>query len=318
MIQDKNTEVTSIETKSPSITTSKRSRQTELSFFRKVSFVFPAMMLLLLLTGYPLVQVIQMSFFSYKDTANPTFTGLKNYSLFLQDPLFWNALGNTLFFTVISVVFGFLIGLTLALLLNQPINSKIKGIFRSVIMFPWLFSSTVVAAAWMLIFNPFGLLNWILRGIGFTELSQIAWLGDEQFALLGVTIANIWRGFPFMMLMLLAGLQTISNDLYEAAEIDGAGFFQKLFYITIPQLKPIILTITTLELIWNFRSFDLVFLMTGGGPMYSTEVLSTYIYQYAFRTLDFGYASATAIFMLIVMLLVSVLYLRASVSKEGK
>jgi multiple sugar transport system permease protein len=318
MIQNKNTGITSIETKSTISKTPRIRRQTELSFFRKVSFVFPAMMLLLLLTGYPLVQVIQMSFYSYKDTANPTFSGLLNYSLFLQDPLFWNALGNTLFFTIISVVFGFLIGLTLALLLNQPIHSKVKGVFRSVIMFPWLFSSTVVAAAWMLIFNPFGLLNWILSGIGLTELSQTAWLGNEQFALLGVTVANIWRGFPFMMLMLLAGLQTISNDLYEAAEIDGAGFFQKLIYITLPQLKPIILTITTLELIWNVRSFDLVFLMTGGGPMNSTEVLSTYIYQYAFRSLDFGYASATAIFMLIVMVLISILYLRASIGKEGK
>jgi multiple sugar transport system permease protein len=318
MYQDKNPEMATGKSKVITMKSPRRSRHTELSFFRKVSFVFPAMILLLLLTGYPLVQVIQMSFYSYKDTNNPTFTGLSNYSLFLKDPLFWNALGNTLFFTIISVVFGFLIGLTLALLLNQPIHSKIKGVFRSVIMFPWLFSSTVVAATWMLIFNPFGLLNWILKGVGLAELSQNAWLGNEQFALIGVTVANIWRGFPFMMLMLLAGLQTISNDLYEAAEIDGAGFFQKLFYITLPQLKPIILTITTLEFIWNFRSFDLVFLMTGGGPMNSTEVLSTYIYQYAFRTLDFGYASATAIFMLIVMVLVSILYLRASISKEDR
>lgn len=287
-------------------------------YFRKVSFILPAITLLLLLTAYPLYQVILMSFYDYTDKANPIFAGIKNYTEFIVDPLFWNALGNTVVFTIVSVFSGLSIGLIFALLLNQQINTKFRAIFRSVLMFPWLTSSTVVAAIFMLIFNPFGLVNKFLSSIGFTELSQTAWLGDENTALLAVIVANIWRGFPFMMLMLLAGLQTISNDLYEAAEIDGAGFFKKLFYITIPQLKNIILTLVILEFIWNFRSFDLVFLMTGGGPMNSTEVLSTYIYHHAFRTLDFGYASATAIFMLLIMVALSFFYLKSSIKKEGE
>lgn len=287
-------------------------------YFRKVSFILPAITLLLLLTAYPLYQVILMSFYDYTDKANPIFAGIKNYTEFIVDPMFWNALGNTVVFTIVSVFFGLSIGLIFALLLNQQINTKFRAIFRSVLMFPWLTSSTVVAAIFMLLFNPFGLVNKFLRSLGFTELSQTAWLGDENTALLAVIVANIWRGFPFMMLMLLAGLQTISNDLYEAADIDGAGFFKKLFYITIPQLKNIILTLVILEFIWNFRSFDLVFLMTGGGPMNSTEVLSTYIYHHAFRTLDFGYASATAIFMLLIMVALSFFYLKSSIKKEGE
>ncbi|MFD0871506.1 carbohydrate ABC transporter permease [Paenibacillus residui] len=286
-------------------------------FFRKVSFIMPAMVLLVLLTGYPLFQVIQMSFYDYTDKSNPVYNGMANYRAFLEDPLFWNALKNTLTFTFVSVACGLILGLTLALLLNQPIHSKLRGALRSLFMFPWLTSSTVVAAVWMLILNPFGLLNWILQSLGFQELGQTAWLSNEHTAIFGVILANIWRGFPFMMLMLLAGLQTIPKDLYEAADLDGAGFFRRLFYVTLPQLKSILLTVTVLEIIWNFRSFDLVFLMTGGGPMNATEILSTYIYQHAFRTLDFGYASATAIFMLLVMILVSIAYLRTSLGKES-
>lgn len=289
-----------------------------LDFFTKVSFIMPAMVLLLLLTGYPLFQVIQMSFYDYTDKANPVFNGIANYQKFIVDPLFWNALKNTLAFTFTSVILGLIVGMTFALLLNQQkMNPKFRGVFRALLMFPWLTSSTVVAAIFMLMFNPFGLLNFILQSIGLDSLAQTAWLSNESTALFAVILANVWRGFPFMMLMILASLQTISNDLYEAADIDGAGFFQKLFYITIPQIKNILLTVSVLEFIWNFRSFDLVFLMTGGGPMNSTEILSTYVYHYAFRTLDFGYASAAAIFMLAVMIVISAFYIRASVQKES-
>jgi len=286
-------------------------------FFIKASFIMPAMILLLLLTGYPLFQVIQMSFFDYSNKSNPVFAGASNYEAIVNDPLFWNAMGNTAVFTLASVVCGLVVGLLLAILLNQPINTKFRAVFRSLLMFPWLTSSTVIAATWMLILNPFGLLNWFLKLIGLASLGQTAWLSEESTALFGVVIANIWRGFPFMMLMFLAGLQTISKDLYEAADIDGAGFMQRLRYITIPQLKSILLTVAMLEMIWNFRSFDLVFLMTGGGPMNATEVMSTFIYHYAFRKLNFGYASAAAIIMLLIMAVASIAYLRASLNKEA-
>jgi len=300
------------------LTSTENSRTRGLTdFFVKASFIMPAMVLLLLLTGYPLFQVIQMSFFDYKDKANPVFAGGSNYDAIIHDPLFWNAMGNTVVFTFSSVICGLIIGLSLALLLNQPINTRFRAIFRSLLMFPWLTSSTVIAATWMLILSPFGLLNWFLRSIGLESLGQTAWLSEESTAIFGVVLANIWRSFPFMMLMFLAGLQTISKDLYEAAEIDGAGFFHRLRYITIPQLKSILLTVTMLEIIWNFRSFDLVFLMTGGGPMNATEIMSTFIYHYAFRKLNFGYASAAALIMLAIMVLASIFYLRSSLKREG-
>ena len=284
-------------------------------FFRKASFILPAMFMLVMLTGYPLFQVIQMSFFDYSDLKQPVYSGMSNYISVLSDPLFWNAMKNTLVFSIISVACGLCMGLILALLLNQPINLKVRAFFRSILMFPWLISSTVIAATWILILTPFGLFNGILKFFGFYELSQMAWLGDERTAIFGVIAANIWRGFPFMMLMILAGLQTIPKDLYEASDIDGANFFGRLLHITLPQLKNIILTITILELIWNFRAFDLVFLMTGGGPMNATENLSTFIYNHAFRRLDFGYASSAAISMLFVMILASWAYLKANAWK---
>lgn len=285
-------------------------------FFKNISFILPAIVLLVLLTGYPLIEVIKMSFLDYTDRANATFGGISNYINMLKDAIFWKSLVNTLIFTFISVGLNLVIGMTLAVLLNQNINSKIRSVFRSIFMFPWLISSTVVASIWVLMLNPFGIINGTLQFLGFSDLSTISWLSDERFALLGVILGNVWRGFPFVMLMLLAGIQTVPNDIREAAYVDGANRFKAFYYIILPQLKGIILTVTTLEIIWNFRSFDLVYLMTGGGPMNSTEVLSTYIYDVAFRSLDFGYASTIAIFMLLVMTLVSSVYLKMALNKE--
>lgn len=225
-------------------------------------------------------------------------------------------MSHTLVFTFSSVILDLIVGMTLAVLLNQSINLRVRGILRSILMFPWLFSSSVVAATWVLMLNPFGIINSTLHSIGFYDLSQIPWLSDERFALPALILANVWRGFPFVMLMLLAGLQTVSKDYKEAAEVDGAGALQTFIYIILPQMKGVILTVTILEIIWNFRSFDLVFLMTGGGPMNATEVLSTYVYNQAFRSLNFGYASAIALFMFLVMALTSIAYLKMALEKE--
>jgi multiple sugar transport system permease protein len=282
-----------------------------------MSFILPAMMLLVLLTGYPLANVVYMSFFNYANPAEPSFFGLSNYIAVLKDPLFWKALGNTLVFTFGTVVLVMLLGLSFASLLNLKINPKVRGAFRSVLMFPWLLSSSVVGSIWMLLLAPFGLLNWFLLQVGVIQES-IAWLSDGRFAMPGLILANAWRSFPFAMLMLLAAFQTVPEDIKEAAQVDGAGRFTRFTRIVLPHIKGIMLTILILEIIWNFRSFDLVFLMTGGGPMHATEVLSTYVYNKAFRSLDFGYSSALAIFMLIVMVLISLFYIRSTLKKEGE
>lgn len=283
---------------------------------QRMSFILPAITLLVLLTGYPLANVVYMSFFNYANPAEPSFFGLSNYIAVLKDPLFWKSLGNTLVFTFGTVVLVMLLGLSFASLLNLKINPKVRGAFRSVLMFPWLLSSSVVGSIWMLLLAPFGLLNWFLLQVGVIRES-IAWLSDGRFAMLGLILANAWRSFPFAMLMLLAAFQTVPEDIKEAAQVDGAGRFTRFIRIVLPHIKGIMLTVLILEIIWNFRSFDLVFLMTGGGPMHATEVLSTYVYNKAFRSLDFGYASALAIFMLIVMVLISLFYIRSTLKKEG-
>lgn len=283
---------------------------------QRLSFILPAMMLLVLLTGYPLANVLYMSFFDYTNPSLPVFSGASNYIEVLKDPLFWKALGNTLVFTFGTVFLVMLLGLLFASLLNLKINPKVRGVFRSVLMFPWLLSSAVVGSVWMIMLAPFGLVNWLLLETGIIGES-IAWLSDDRYAMLGLIFANVWRSFPFAMLMMLAAFQTVPEDIQEAAQVDGAGRFKRFVSIVLPQIKGIMLTVIILEIIWNFRSFDLVFLMTGGGPMHATEVLSTYVYNQAFRSLDFGYASAMAIFMLLAMVVISLFYIRNVLKKEG-
>ncbi len=285
-------------------------------FFDTLSLILPAMVIILLLTGYPMYQIIKFSFSESTSISSDTSTAsLQNFINVFTDPLFWNAAKNTIIFCFSSVGVELVFSLGVALLLNRPINSIFRSFFRSILMFPWLLSSTVIAALWILIFTPFGLVNGVIEMLGIHSLVYFPWLGDERTALFSIIVANIWRGFPFMMLMLLAGLQTVPEELYEAAMIDGASGFQRLVNITIPQIREIIFTVTMLEIIWNFRAFDLVFLMTGGGPMNSSEILSTFIYNQAFRRIDFGYASASSIIMLTVMILIAIPYLKISFGK---
>lgn len=286
------------------------------AYFRKVSFVVPALALLLVLTAYPLFQVLQMSVYDYTDTSNPVFSGLANFQAMFASPQFWNATVNTLVFTVASSAICLVIGLTLALALDQPISERVRAGFRSVFMLPWLFASAVVGAIWTMMLNPFGLINYLLGAIGLTSLAETGWLSEPRLAMAAVVMTNVWRSVPFWMLMFLAGLQSIPPELHEAAQLDGAGFLRRVFSIILPQLKPIILTVATLETIWNFRTFDMVFIMTGGGPLERTQVLSTYVYTQAFRGLDFGAASATSLFMLAIMVGLSFFYLRAAIRQE--
>lgn len=285
-------------------------------YFRKVSFVIPALFLLLILTAYPLFQVIQMSLYDYSDTSAPVFSGLANFQAMFTSSQFWNATVNTLVFTVSSSAICLLIGLALALALDQAISERARAAFRSVFMLPWLFASAVVGAIWTMMLNPFGLINHLLGSVGLSGLAETGWLSEPRLAMAAVVATNVWRSVPFWMLMILAGLQSIPAELHEAAQLDGAGFMRRVFSIILPQLKPILLTVATLETIWNFRTFDMIFIMTGGGPLERTQVLSTHVYAQAFRGLDFGAASATSLFMLVVMVGLSFFYLRAAIRQE--
>jgi multiple sugar transport system permease protein len=278
------------------------------------SFLWPSLVILIGLLVYPLVSVIRLSFYE-SNLLSDTWVGLDNYTALLNDPIFWTAFFQTVLFTVGSVALHLVIGLSLALLLNAKINRTFRSIARGILIVPWLLAPTVAGMIWVLMLAPFGVVNGFLASIGVLDANAtISWLGDPATSLISVTAMNVWRAFPFFMVMLLAGLQSVPSQLYEAAQIDGATLRQQFWYITLPELRPVIATIVLLDSIWTFRAFDPVFVMTGGGPMHSSEVLATAIYFDGFQKLKFGYASAEAVVMFIVLFVASAFYVRRSMS----
>ncbi len=277
-----------------------------------LSFLWPSLAILLALLLYPLAEVVRLSFHD-SNLLTETWAGLANYRRLVRDPLFWQAFWQTVLFTFFSVAFHLVIGLALALLLNMRINLLFQSLARGILIVPWLLAPTVAGMIWVLMLAPFGVINGMLVGLGLIDPgTTISWLGNPDTALGSVTAMNVWRAFPFFMVMLLAGLQAVPSELYEAAEIDGATLVRQFWHITLPQLRGVITTIVLLDSIWTFRAFDPVFVMTGGGPAHASEVLPTVIYFDGFQKLDFGYASAQAVVMFIVLFVVSAFYMRRS------
>jgi multiple sugar transport system permease protein len=274
------------------------------------SFLWPSLLILAALLLYPLADVIRLSFYD-SNLQRETWVGLGNYAALLEDSLFWKASGQTVVFTFFSVVFHLVIGLALALLLNMGINGTFRTVARGLLIVPWLLAPTVAGMIWVLMLAPFGVANGLLASIGLIDVNAtIPWLGSPSTALGAVTAMNVWRAFPFFMVMLLAGLQAIPKQLYEAAEIDGASLLKQFWHITLPQLRSVMATVVLLDSIWTFRAFDPVFVMTGGGPAHASEVLPTAIYFDGFQKLKFGYASAEAVMMFVVLFTVSAFYVR--------
>ena len=274
-------------------------------------YVAPATLLFSLLMLFPMITVLR---YSLMDGAimkrNATFVGLQNYLTIFADPIFWQAVRQTLYFTVMSVIFHLLIGLAFALMLNsQRVNPAIRSVLRVLYILPWLFTAVIIAIIWRLLLDPSGVINSILMTLHIVNY-KVEWFSSTRTALHALTFANIWAGYPLYMVSLLAGLQGISKDLYEAAGIDGANALQKFRYVTIPQLMPIIISIALLDFIWTMQVFPLVWMTTGGGPIYSTEVLSTYTYKLAFSSYQLSLASASAICILIMSMSVTYFYIK--------
>ena len=281
------------------------------------AFLWPALLILGLLMVYPLIQVIRMSFHEVS-LQKETWVGFDNYAQLLSTGLFWRVLWQTILFTAGSVTMHLVIGLGLALLLNTRINTRFRNLTRGLLIIPWLLAPTVAGMIWVLMLSPFGVANGLLMAIGILDPSNtVNWLGSPETSLLSVTAMNVWRAFPFFMVMLLAGLQAIPEELYEAADIDGTSPLAKFWYITLPGLRGVITTVVLLDSIWTFRAFDPVFVMTGGGPMNSSEVLATAIYFDAFQKSKFGYASAEAVVMFLILFVVSAIYVRRTVRDIG-
>lgn len=261
---------------------------------------------------YPIARVIYISLWdNYFMTATPGFVGLANFRWILGQEVFPLIVRNTIVFTTASVALHLVFGLTLAVSLSAHLNPRLRGMFRGILILPWMFTAVVVALNWRLILNAFGIFNALLAQMGLMRLdAPLNWLGEPDLALPGLILINFWRGYPFVMLMLLAALQSIPAQLYEAAAVDGAGKWHQFWHITIPSIKPVIASVSLLDAIWNVRLFDLVFLTTGGGPLNSTHVMATYTYQLGFERFEFGKASAMAVLMLVLTSLLTVFYFR--------
>jgi len=273
------------------------------------TFTGPATIILVLVMALPIIMVVYYSFFQNMVMDNTPFVGFENYKYFFTDPDIFKMVRFTVFFTVGSVVLHLIIGLFLAVKLNKNINSIALSIFRAIFILPWIFTAAVVAVGWQLILLPQGILNSVISSfIGSRVI--IDYLGKPAIAMTTLIIVNAWRGYPFCLTSFLAGLQNIPASLYEAASIDGANKRQQFFKITIPQLKPVILSIVLLDSIWTLNLFPLIWLLTGGGPLNSTDTIATFTYRYAFVDYQFGLASASAVTGLIVTMFFTFFYVK--------
>jgi multiple sugar transport system permease protein len=264
--------------------------------------LFPALLVLGLVFIYPIARAFWLSWFTENlgTQLQPVFAGLGNYQRMLGDGRFWQSLGNTGIFTVISVFLELLLGLGVALVLNKSFWGR--GVVRTVAIIPWALPTAVMGLAWAWIFNDqYGVVNDLLLRLGLID-TGINWLGTPTLAMIALIVADVWKTTPFISIILLAGLQSISEDLYEAHRLDGASPWQSFTQITLPLLMPQILIALLFRFAQSFGIFDLIQVMTGGGPAGSTETVSIYIYSTVMRYLDFGYGAALVVvtFLLLV------------------
>ena len=276
------------------------------------AYLSPTLTLLAALAFIPIATVFLYSLVDNViiTRAPPVFVGLDNYIDVLTDRKFGGALRNTLYLAIASVIGHFILGLSFALLLNTRLIGAVpKALFRAIYILPWVFTASIIAILWRLLLNPHGAVNFLLIELGLTS-QRIEWLSDRSVALQAVTFINIWAGYPFYMVSFLAGLQGIPDDLYEAAKVDGANGWQLFRSITLPQLKPIILSLAMLDFIWTTHQFTLIWMTTGGGPIRATEVLSTFTYKAAFRSNEFSIASTLAMIILALSTVVAIVYVR--------
>ena len=292
------------------VTHSKRRRRTD-KIVGPYLFFLPATLFLAIFLLYPVCTMLVFSFEQVNVggllTGDTPFVGLDNYRTVLSDQVFRSSIGSSLLFTVACLVFQFCIGFLLALLFNR--RMPLVGMMRGWVMIAWMLPIVVSGTIfkWMLQSDS-GIINYALESIGVIH-TPIHWLSDPNVALWGVIIANIWIGIPFNMSLLLAGLQSISATLYEAALVDGANAFNRFLYITLPLMRSTSLIVLMLGFIYTLNVFDLIYVMTGGGPVNATQVMPLYAYNVGFVQFDLGSGSAVATLIFLLLLAVSIVYL---------
>ena len=275
--------------------------------------IAPAVSVLVALSIYPLIYAIKVSL--QIETETGTHWSLQNFSRLASDAFFHTALLHTLVYALIALTFEFLLGLGLAILLDK--NLRGRTIFRAALLVPMMLPPVVVGVVWRLMFNPsFGAINGTLQYFG-VNTESLTWTASPTLAFASVIMVDIWQWTPFMFLVLLAGLQAIPQEPYEAARIDGSSQWQTFRHVTLPLLKPAILIALLLRTMDLLRVFDQIFILTEGGPGFATETISLYIYRTAFRFSDFGYAAAMSFVLLFLTNIISLLYIRLLQKQEA-
>ena len=277
-----------------------------MNYYKKYTpylFLLPAAAVLIVFFFIPFFQTFGLSFFDYSNSIyHPSFNGLDNYVKLFREPIFYKVMFNTFMYLVIAVPFLVIFPLFIAILINQ----KIRGItlYKILIYFPVIVSIVVAAIAFKWLYAGEGILNYLLS---IFNISPVGWLTDTKWALFSVALVTIWKGIGYYMMIYLASLMSVPQDLYEACDIDGANFWQKHLTVTIPHIMPTIALVSTISTISAMKVFAEIYVMTKGGPLDSSKTIVYYIYERAFENLDLGYASALAVVLLIVVMAFSLI-----------
>ena len=273
----------------------------------------PTMLVLLVMTAYPLIFTFIYSFTNYnylKGAKKASFVMFANYIKLFKNDYFRQAVLNTIKFTICAVILEMLLGLMIAVFINSL--KKAQKIMRTLLLLPYLLPTVTVALSWrMMLSSNYGIINQFLSGLG---LPYFNWFLDTRTAFWTILVIDVWQNVPFVFLLLFASLQSVPEGQYEAARIDGAGAFQQFWYVTIPNIKNSLALCALLRTIDSFRLFDKVNLLTGGGPANSTSTITQYLYNYGIKSLDFGFGSAGAIVMTVLVLILSSVYIKRAIS----
>jgi multiple sugar transport system permease protein len=304
---------TSVAAHAPRVLLSRGTRE----ILSNYAYLLPAAICLGGTVLFPILKAMHMSLYQnvLSRPQDYRFIGLGNYLRLLHDPTFWLTLKNSLVWVTCSVSVQFVLGFLVALLLNAEFKGR--TFCRTLNLLPWIIPGVVVGLVWEYLYQPnYGPINDILRRVGLLRV-PIAWLSEPVYAMGAVIFANIWRGIPFFSIMILAGLQAIPDDVYEAATVDGANVTQRFWHVTLPLLRPIIVVATATRIIWTFNYADLIFVMTSGGPANATQIASSYTLLSAYTDLDFGYAATLSVVLLVIMLVFTAFYLKFTKGVES-
>ncbi len=274
-------------------------------------YIAPALIFLALVVAVPIFTTFKLSFEELNArTRTSSFVGWTNYVKLASDPLFWSSFLNSLIFAFASTIGHAAVGTVCALLLvARWATPRIRNFVRGLLILPWLFSLAAAGLIWGLLYQTSGPVNYLLMSSGLAS-QPVDFFGDPNLAIWSLIFINVWKFYPFYLVMILGALQSIPEDLFEAAKIDGANAVQRFWHITLPMLKSVLIASTAIDMITTVTTFDLVKIMTNGGPMRSTQTLAFYIWQAGFRDVNFGYGAAMSVVMLVTLSVATLFYLR--------